>query len=500
MIHIIKSCKNAGMSQRATEKYSGISRKTIVKYWNMAEEEIVKKMEDKTREKELDKYRDYIIHLLEKYPGLKSPSIRRKLEEKGIEIKVKKRAFRYYISSIKKEAIIKQKRYYAPVIDILPGAQAQADIGELREVIIGGEKKRVYFAVMVLSYSRYLYCSWSFRPYNTKTFMEFHNEAFRYFGGIPEEIVYDQTKLVVIEEKYREVYFNEKYYEYATRMSFNPWVCEGYDPESKGRVEAGVKYIKNDFLYGGEFNDFADLGEKSREWLEDVANKRIHGTTKKEPCKMFEEEKKYLKPFKEVLLQFDTSDKFRKVDKTGLISYKGNKYSVPSRYQMQQVKIEENNEGKLLVKDLTGRQIAEYIECQEKGQIIINTNHYRDHSKTVKERENQVKEILSEELGENICKGLKKTNPRIYKDQLVGLSRVCSNYPLSDTLDVLNYLQGRDGLRVSLIEKFIKAKLEGKSIQEQVEEVKLSDYSKFDLPQIKQHSLESYMKLGGDCL
>jgi len=498
MIHIIKSCKNDGMSQRATEKHSGISRKTIIKYWNMAEEEIIKRMEEKTREKDLDKYRDYIVHLLEKYPGLQCPSIRRKLEAKGISLKVKTRAFRYYISSLKKEAVIKQKRYYAPVIDILPGVQAQADIGESRDVIIGGEKKRVYFAVMVLSYSRYMYCNWSLKPYNTKSFIEFHNEAFRYFNGLPEEVVYDQTKLVVIEEKYREVYFNEKYYEYATRMNFSPWVCEGYDPESKGRVEAGVKYIKNDFLYGGEFNSFQELVEKSREWLEETANKRIHGTTKREPYKMLEEEKKYLKSYKEVMIQFDSSVEVRKVDKTSLISYKGNKYSVPSKYQMQQVKIEMSDEGKLLIKDLTGRQIAEHIECQEKGRMIINNNHYRDHSKTVKDRENEVKEMLSEELAENICKSLKKTNPRIYKDQLVGLSRVCSNYPLSETLEVLNYLQSRDGLRVSLIENFIKARVEGKNIQEQVEVVKLSGYSKFDLPQTKQHPIKSYTKLGGD--
>jgi len=167
---------------------------------------------------------------------------------------------------------------------------------------------------------------------------------------------------------------------------------------------------------------------------------------------------------------------------------------------MQQERIEMSDEGKLLIKDMTGRQIGEHIECQEKGRMIINNNHYRDHSKTVKDRENEVKEMLSEELAENICKGLKKTNPRIYKDQLVGLSRVCINYPLSETLEVLNYLQNRDGLRVSLIEKFIKARLEGKNIQDEVEYIKLSGYSQFDLPQTKQHPIKSYTKLGGDNL
>ena len=500
MLHKIKDCKNNGMSQRATKDLLGIHRDTVRRYWDMPEDEICKKLEKRTRIKELEPYKDYIIHLLEKYPKIGCPNIRRKLTNKGIKVKVKSRAFRYYISSLKKEAILKQKRYYAPVIDMLPGVQAQVDIGESREVIIGGEKVRVYFAVMLLSYSRYMYCSWSFKPYNTRSFIDFHNEAFRYFDGIPEEIVYDQTKLVVIEEKYREVYFNEKYYEYATRMTFSPWVCEGYDPESKGKVEASVKYVKNNFLYGEEFESFTDLEENSRKWLNDIANERIHGTTRKQPCKMFEEEKKYLKSFKEVIIQYDTSVEVRRVDKTGLISYKGNKYSVPERYQMQTVSVEETGEGKLLIRDMAGRDIAEHLLSLEKGQINTNPNHYRDHSKTIKDREKEVKEILPDELADNICKGLRKTNPRIYKDQLVGLSQVCSKYPIAITLEVLNYLQSRDGLRVTLIEDFIKAKIGTYHTDGASEEINLSRYSEFDIPQTKQHDLTIYKQIGGETL
>lgn len=500
MLHKIKDCKNNGMSQRATQKQLGIHRDTIRKYWDMKEDEICERLEKRVRSKDLVPYKDYIIHLLEKYPDIGSPNIRRKLENKGIKVEIKARAFRYYISSIKKEAVLKQRRYYAPVIDMLPGVQAQVDIGESRKVIIGGEKVRLYFTVMLLSYSRYMYCGFSLKPYNTRSFIDFHNEAFRYFDGIPDEIVYDQTKLVVIEEKYREVYFNEKYYEYATRMNFSPWVCEGYDPESKGKVEASVKYIKNNFLYGEEFDSFGDLEEQSRKWLNEVANERIHGTTRREPCKIFEEEKKYLKPYKEVIIKHETSVEIRRVDKTGLISYKGNKYSVPEKYQTQTVSLEETGEGRILVSDMAGRDIAEHLLSFEKGQIITNPNHYRDHSKTIKDREKEVKQILPDELADSICTGLRKTNPRIYKDQLVGLSQVCSKYPLSVTLEVLNHLQSRDGLRVTLIEDFIKAKIGSWNTEKISGEINLSRYSKFDMPQIKQHGLTIYNQLGGETL
>lgn len=121
--------------------------------------------------------------------------------------------------------------------------------------------------------------------------------------------------------------------------------------------------------------------------------------------------------------------------------------------------VEETVEGKILIRDMAGRDIAEHLLSLEKGQIKTNPNHYRDHSKTIKDREKEVKEILPDSLADNICSCLMKTNPRIYKDQLVGLSQVCSKYPIAVTLEVLNYLQSRDGLRVTLIEDFIKAKL-----------------------------------------
>lgn len=501
MIHKIKDLKNNGLSQRAVAKELRISRKTVQKYWDKGEEEICKSIDkSKKRSKEVDKYREYIEHMLEKYPELSASKIKRKLEEKGIKVKVKIRALRYYISPIKKKFQEKEHRHYVPVIDIVPGAQAQVDMGESREVIIGGEKVRVYFAVMVMSYSRKMYCHWSLKAYNTDKFIEFHNLAFSYFEGVPEELVYDQTKLVVIEERYREVYFNEKFYQYATMVGFTPWICEGYNPESKGRVEAGVKYVKRDFLYGEEFESFNELGEKSWKWLNEIANIRVHGATGKRPCDVFVEENPYLKSYKEVIIKDEVAAIYRRVDKTGLISYKGNKYSVPEKYQREEVRIEEVEEGSLVIFDLGGREVARHIVCQEKCQMIINNNHYRDQSKTIEEREKLVKEIIPETIADNICKILKKNNPKIYKDQLVGLYRVCDNYPLSVIIEVLDYLQNREqGLRVTLIEEFIKARMSALVVDghNQVRRLKLNKYKFLDYPGIKQHSLNIYKKIGG---
>ncbi|MGM0915932.1 MAG: IS21-like element ISCfr8 family transposase, partial [Pseudomonadota bacterium] len=72
---------------------------------------------------------------------------------------------------------------------------------------------------------------------------------------------------------------NQRFHEYATTAGFRIHACCGYDPESKGKVEAGVKYAKQDAFYGEVFRDEADLRAYVRQWLDEVANVRTHGTT-----------------------------------------------------------------------------------------------------------------------------------------------------------------------------------------------------------------------------
>ncbi len=79
----------------------------------------------------------------------------------------------------------------------MPGVQCQVDPGELRNVLIGGEERTLYFVVFVLSCLRLMYVGVAFQPLATESFIRLHDEAFRYFGGVTEACVYDQTKMVV---------------------------------------------------------------------------------------------------------------------------------------------------------------------------------------------------------------------------------------------------------------------------------------------------------------
>jgi transposase len=110
---------------------------------------------------------------------------------------------------------LKQERYYEPVLDMVPGVQCQVDGGELRGVMIDGVATTVYLMVFVLSYSRLLYVAAIARPIDTAELIRMYDAAFRAFGGCPRECVYDQPRLVVIDEQFRELTLNERFARYV---------------------------------------------------------------------------------------------------------------------------------------------------------------------------------------------------------------------------------------------------------------------------------------------
>lgn len=432
MIHKIKALYDNGMglSIRQIAKELNMSRNTVSKYINLNVIQIASKLEHTERSKLLDEFNIYIKHQLAKAPGLSAVKLQRRLEDKFGPLNLSDRTLRRYVAKIKKNINVAQVRYYEPVLDRVPGAQCQVDPGELRNVMIGGVHRTIYFVVFVLSYSRYMHVSCSFEPIDTQRFIQMHDEAFRAFGGIPDELVYDQTKLVAISEKFREVIVNQRFSQYASEAGYAIRVCEGFDPESKGKVEAGVKYVKSNALYDESFRDEAHVSSYLSDWLNNVANVRIHGTTKRQPLEHYEsEERAKMKPYFMVSSVQPTGQLMsRKVDKTGLISYNSVKYSVPMQWQRQTVCIKEQ-ESKLMIYTPDGvTHIATHTLSNEKGVIVKNTNHYRDYTKIIADLEQDICSKLGETLGNEFCHKLKESAPKIYRDQLRAVMALLNKY------------------------------------------------------------------------
>lgn len=461
MIHKIKGLydNGSGLSIRAISKELEISRNTVRKYIAMDEATISAKLAAKSRTKWLDQHCDYLINQLNLYPELSAAKLMRRLRDKVGQVPVSERTMRRYIERLKGKVTLAQQRYYEPIVDSVAGVQCQVDLGEQREVFINGTKQTIYFCVFVLSFSRLLYVGVCLKPVDTLQLIRFHDEAFRYFGGLPEECLYDQTKLVVINERYRELELNQQFAQFATSAGFNIRVCEGYDPESKGKVEAGVKYFKQNFLYGETFESVQALRAQTLHWLDTVANMRVHGTTGQQPKDHYDrlERSKMTQYFpNDALLLEKTDMSTRKADKTGLISWKASKYSVPMKWQKARVRVQEIN-GVLKIYELTHKKlIAQHPISLETGKVIKNNDHYRDKTQSIKTLEEKLIRQLGSKYGFDIAALLRRNMPEYYSDQLRAAVKILDTHkPLSEEL--LQRLVRRENLTATRLQQHIEA-------------------------------------------
>ncbi|MBT3204250.1 MAG: IS21 family transposase [Candidatus Marinimicrobia bacterium] len=460
MIHKIKSLydNGNGLGKKAIARKLNISKNTVCKYLAMDEVAISAYLSNTSRQKKLDDYSDYIISLLKTFPNLSAVKIQRKLQKKHPELILSSRTIRRYVKQLKETTTNMPMRHYEPILDHVPGEQCQVDPGELRGVLINGKETTVHFVVFVLSFSRLMYVALSPKAINTECFIKMHDAAFRYFDGVTTECVYDQTKLVVIKEEYRELTINARFNEYASHVGFQTHACEGYDPESKGKVEAGVKYVKGNALYGEVFESWSSLESYMSNWLDTIANQRIHATTGEIPQTLYDQQERsqmkcYLTP--ENILS-DRQLLTRKADKTGLISFKSNKYSVPMAYQRINIAID-TIDSQLHIYDLeTGEEVATHTLTTGKGKVIKNNRHYKDPALRIEKLELIMQSLIGETIAEKLCQVLKTSHPKIYKDQLAGVNEQLKAYEPIDP-GLLDKLSQRPRLSATQVRDYLQA-------------------------------------------
>ena len=174
-----------------------------------------------------------------------------------------------------------------------PGEAAQVDFGTgpMLQDPVSGEETKTWIFVMTLCWSRHQYAEivWDQK---VPTWLGCHQRAFRFFGGLPERIVLDNAKCAIVRACAKEPEVQRAYYELAEAYGFKLDVCPPRSPKLKGRVEAGVKYVKRSFLPGREFRDLADANRQLEAWVVEEAGNRIHGTTRERPLTRFAETEK----------------------------------------------------------------------------------------------------------------------------------------------------------------------------------------------------------------
>lgn len=366
----IRSLRHSGLSKSATARRLGIDRGTVSKYWEGPVDQ-VEAPQYPRRSTKVDAYSEYITSRLERYPELSAQQIYQEIQRQGYQGSA--RTVRRFVSGIRPRSA----RVYKPV-EVLPGEQAQVDWGHFGTIVENGYRVKLYAFVFTLSWSRAMYVEF-ITSLGMATFAGCLHRALEAMNGVPETILFDNAKTVVSQRIGQVVQFNENLLRLAARYGFRPKACWIADPESKGRVESNVKYLRGNFFYGREFSGRAELNAAAHEWVERIAHQRIHGTTRRRPAEMLEEERPYLRPFVPGDGPMGIIER-RGVGKDGLISVAQNKYSVPYQFQRKTIRIR-RFEGHIEVLD-QGKVICRHTLRPGRGQRFVLDEHYPPRSQS----------------------------------------------------------------------------------------------------------------------
>lgn len=313
----------------------------------------------------LDEYKPYLMERLAKYPELTGVRLHEELKERGYDGGVA--MVRRFLMQVRKRPV---KKPYLRV-EFEPAEQAQVDWGSFGTMRVGHTKRAVSGFVMVLSWSRVLFVDFAFDQ-RLDTFLRLHREALEYFGGTPRRVVYDNLKSVVLHHIGRTVQFNPNFLPFAGHYLFEPVAAPVRYPEFKGRVEHGVRYIRQSFYYGRNFRDLDDLRTQARAWMDEVANVRKHKTTGERPADRWAMEKKRLIALPE--RRFDTDKvEVRVVRKDARVPFDSNHYTVPYTAVGKTIHVRADDK---TVRFIEGSDvIATHKRSWRRGEIIEDPKH-----------------------------------------------------------------------------------------------------------------------------
>lgn len=361
----ISQLKRSGLAISQIAAITGFNRRTIRKY--LAHPETPRYPARAPRPTKLDPFHPYLKQRLAE--GVWNATVLfRELQERGYHGGYT--ALKDFLRPLRQTAAsVAVRRFETP-----PGHQAQVDWGHLGELRQGEQTKPLSAFVCTLGHSRAMFAELA-TDQTLPTFLRLHEQAFDFLGGVPNEILYDRVKTVVLGQDERgETRWHPVFAEFARHWCFVPRLCRPYRPQTKGKVENGIGYLRKNFLCGRQASDLPDLQSQFRGWLGSVANRRIHGTTHQCVALAWEAEKPYLKPIGERLPFPLVPQQIRRVAKDAYVSYHTNRYSVPWRAAGQEVCLLEVDGYLEIRRDQT--LLARHPLCSDRYQRITVAAHH----------------------------------------------------------------------------------------------------------------------------
>lgn len=256
-----------------------------------------------------------------------------------------------------------------------PGRQAQVDFAHFRTVFTDepGVERIIWLFSLVLGHSRMLWGRFVLHQ-DLQTLLRCHAAAFEALGGVPEQILYDRMRTVFNREDpdTRHIVYNRTLLAFARHHGYLPKACKAYRAKTKGKVERPFRYIREDFFLGRSFCNLDDLNTQFRQWLDQVANVRIHATTRRVVAEHFAEERSALQPLTagafQAVLRLE-----RRITRDGMVSIDGNLYSVPNSTRRRTVEVHSTANEVRILED--GAVIAAHAVMDGRGQRHIIAGH-----------------------------------------------------------------------------------------------------------------------------
>ena len=405
-------------------KYLVLNRRTVTRYLAMSEgeyEEFLIQQGD--RKKELLPYESFVKNRLMLFQDTPSAQMHDWLKEHHSDFpKVNPKTVFNFVNWIRSKYNLPKEsriRQHETVEELPYGKQAQVDFGEYNLRTSLGTRVKVFFFVLVLSRSRFKY-AWFTDHYFTSDFaIEAHELAFGYIKGIPDELVYDQDKVFITDENKGDIILTDKFRAYTKEKGFGLHFCRKADPQSKGKVENTVKYIKQNFLYNRTFFNIETLNDDVMGWLGRTANALPHAFTQKTPYSEWIIEQPFLKPYTASV--FKPTSITYSVRKDNTISYKGNLYSLPlGTYTGRGCVVDVSTESGVITILKNGVELCHHNIEIAKGQKIIKTDHKRDKSSPIDEMIRQICLLFENPIKINQwLSDIRKDKPRYSRDQLI---------------------------------------------------------------------------------
>jgi len=430
----------------------------------------------------LDPFKPIVHELLEKYPTLSNIRLYQKLKQYGYP--GKKTLLRDYLARFRQTRHMAYVRY-----ETAPGEEAQVDWGFGGTVPVDGHIHKLYFFVMVLSHSRQLFVRFTISQ-AMDIFLDCHVKAFEYFAGIPRVILYDNLKSVVISRYVNHIEYNQKFQQFSGHYLFTPKPCNVRKPNEKGKVESGVKYVKQNFLAGREFSSLDDVNNQCTEWLNSTANMRVHGTTGEIPQERYLHEKQFLLPLPEH--PYDTSVAVPvRAYHDCRVRFECNHYSVPARYISLQLTLRATERHIRLYHQT--RLIASHTRCYGKGMVIDDPSHFKELLEMKKQaRQSKLRDryLALCPASDAYLEGLLRLN-RNLKTELSEIMGLVDRYGAFEVIPALESALQHQAFGASYISNII-AQNRAKRQEKPILSLRLGNYPDFESVEVIPRDLSIY--------